>query len=125
MKQQETFEFVARHLFAQGHKAVGGQREKCMYRGNDGSMCAVGCLIPDDDYSRGMETLTAAALIKQFGDRLPSFLKRQVRLLGDLQSVHDNGPTPFTTEYLREALRLVGSSHSLKTKFLDSLEVAQ
>jgi hypothetical protein len=124
MKQQETFEFVARHLFAQGHKAVGGRSERCMYRGADGSTCAVGCLIPDDDYSTDMEMLTAAALVRRFGNQLPSFMKRQVRLLGDLQSVHDNGPSPFTTEYLREALRFVGSSHNLKTKFLDSLEVA-
>jgi hypothetical protein len=79
MNRQQIFETVARHLFAQGKRAVkfnesayhrevaerirhnwGGKPDKeeyqtCQYRSPDGLKCAVGCLIPDEYYDVGME----------------------------------------------------------------------
>ena len=51
--QQETFDTVAKHLLTQGTKSKKGQT--CMYRAPDGTKCAIGCLMADEDYSNKME----------------------------------------------------------------------
>jgi hypothetical protein len=88
---REIFDKVRAHLLAQGKRSeqVNGYRPVCMYRGPDNTKCAVGCLIPDEDYSPEYEN-------KQVGDRkLNGLLEKlglrsHLRLLDHLQSVHDN-----------------------------------
>ena len=53
MKKQEVFNKVAAHLLAQGKPALKG--EDCVYRSKDGLKCAIGCLIPDENYTPEME----------------------------------------------------------------------
>ena len=53
MNKQETFDKVAKHLLTQNAKSVNGGR--CSYRGAEGRMCAVGCLIDDEHYSPALE----------------------------------------------------------------------
>lgn len=43
------------HLAAQKARAVDPSAGVCRYRTQDGLMCAVGCLIPDDDYHDDIE----------------------------------------------------------------------
>lgn len=50
---QEAFSRMVTHLRAQGEKSA--TFEGCLYRGPNGTMCAVGCLIPDDEYDPTME----------------------------------------------------------------------
>ncbi len=62
MTPQEIFDKVVNHLRAQGAKSemdhpVAGLM--CAYRGIQGRMCAVGCLIPDADYLPTMEDIAA------------------------------------------------------------------
>lgn len=53
MNTQQMFDRVATHLLTQNEMAMkdGG----CAYRGEEGTMCAVGCLIDDKVYSKELE----------------------------------------------------------------------
>lgn len=44
---------ISDHLTQQ--RAVSGRKGVCLYRGPDGTSCAVGCLILNEDYQSGME----------------------------------------------------------------------
>jgi len=50
---QEIFDIVATHLLKQNRRAKDGF--SCRYRGDEGTKCAVGCLIDDQHYNVDME----------------------------------------------------------------------
>lgn len=52
---QEVFDQVARHLLTQGKKSISENNQYCMYRGFNGTKCAAGCLISDDEYKPEFE----------------------------------------------------------------------
>lgn len=52
--EQEVFDTVVLHLLKQEAKAEGEDGE-CLYRDPEGRKCAVGCLIPDEQYRDHME----------------------------------------------------------------------
>lgn len=54
MNKQEVFDKIVNHLLTQNAKAQ-DDLGTCMYRGNEGRMCAVGCLITDEAYSPDIE----------------------------------------------------------------------
>ena len=86
MSDQETFDTVVAHLRKQGRKSQ--EDRQCLYRGPDGTKCAVGCLIPDSEYSPKLEMHSIINL--EFSRRLPPSLEGlNLRLLRELQSVHD------------------------------------
>ena len=58
MTAQEIFDTVLAHLRKQGEAAKSYEGE-CVYRGPDGTSCAVGCLIPDELYDPLIEGLSA------------------------------------------------------------------
>lgn len=94
--EQTVFDRVCEHLIAQGRPAA-GERHSCAYRGNDGSACAVGCLIPDDRYDEGMEGAGVGYTVLR---RVPELTPVR-HLLAELQRVHDstalwNGKSAFT-----------------------------
>jgi hypothetical protein len=86
MNAQEIFDKVATHLIKQGKVSV-GEDGFCAYRGNDGLMCAVGCLIPDDIYHVDMEGANADSLLSY---DLPSYFEENIDLLLRLQQNHDS-----------------------------------
>ena len=93
MTAQQVFDKVARHLLKQNKKSLiqSGAGATCAYRGNDGLMCAVGCLIPDDQYNPGMELLPVTSLVLRHGG-LPvicDVIAPHAYLLDELQDVHD------------------------------------
>ena len=84
--KQETFDAVVAHARQQGCKAMLGDEDTCAYRGEGGTKCFVGALIPDNKYSPNMESKTLddrriARLMKGLGHDVP--------LLRRLQIVHD------------------------------------
>lgn len=91
MTLQETFDFVANHLLRQGCRSMleedleSGVMITCAYRGSEGRMCAVGCLIPDDLYTIDMEGSGVSS--KGYFSLLFRF--DQVNLLSALQNKHD------------------------------------
>jgi hypothetical protein len=88
MTPQEIFDTVALHLIAQGYQAegVGGD---CMYRAPDGSKCAVGCLITDEEYVPSMEMVAFGGRGIERQIAWPPRLLVHKRLLQELQQVHD------------------------------------
>lgn len=90
---QQVFDKVALHLLTQKKQSMNGA--ECMYRGVDGTMCAVGCLIKDEHYTDYIENRGAASdcvvevLAKSLNtDKAEVF--NYVNMLVDLQSIHDN-----------------------------------
>lgn len=92
MTNQEIFNKVYKHLLTQNKQAVSynlfyGQKNKlCKYRSKN-LKCAIGCLIPDKLYSKNMEGLSVEELAIEYPEL--GFKKGNIRLLGDLQSIHD------------------------------------
>lgn len=93
MNAQEIFDTVAKHLLTQNAVSASGERHspsnafECLYRGDNGLRCAVGCLIPDDVYDPVMEGSPAVELICNF-PRL-FHLREHSHMLSDLQDMHD------------------------------------
>jgi hypothetical protein len=84
MNNQEAFTIARDHLLKQGKRSVNG--EACLYRASDGSKCAVGCLIPDDQYDGVIENHPVEDII----DHVPALRGLNLTLLDALQSIHDN-----------------------------------
>ena len=84
MTNQEAFDKMVAHLRKQGQKAhdvnvVG------LYRTKDGLMCAVGCLITDAEYKRGMEGMGVEAMMSAYDIRFGV----NENLLAEMQDTHD------------------------------------
>ncbi len=60
----------------------------CAYRGEDGLKCAIGCLIPDSEYSEKIEGGGVHFLVSNT-DMPPSLRGVDLNLLNQLQTVHD------------------------------------
>lgn len=94
---QEIYETVVTHLRKQGCKSVrpaDNLNYICMYRSPDGMKCAVGCLIPDTEYSDNMESKDVRDLLSLYflsPERLKEFTTHKL-LLSALQDIHDNKP---------------------------------
>lgn len=96
---QEIFDKVATHLLKQQAKSRRLDAEDgnlfCAYRGqgeSQGLSCAVGCLIPDEEYKTDMEgenidSLMASGLLSA---QLVTEFTHHHDLLVDLQRLHDN-----------------------------------
>ena len=88
--RREVFNRVKAHLLTQNAQALdycGG----CAYRGQDGTKCAVGCLITDNAYSPGIEGATALdeRLEWALGQSGVPTDMRTLRMLDALQRMHD------------------------------------
>lgn len=83
---QAAFDKVVRHLRKQGEPSYQADGESCAYRGEDGRMCAVGCLIPDEQYSLSLEDRTVAYVMMG----VPALSGLSHGMLDDLREVHDN-----------------------------------
>ena len=125
MTPQQIFDKVATHLFKQAKPASDGFQ--CVYRADDGCMCAIGVLIADEDYDKEMEGKAASNLYKVSGinPALAVFLTTHDRLVTNLQSVHDGGDGPTggfkSAERMRELLTSVAESHNLSPAILADL----
>jgi hypothetical protein len=95
---QEVFDKVVAHLRKQNKKSLisfpddDGITTRCRYRGPDGLMCAVGCLITDEEYNPKWDHDHGSAVIDLF--ECQSFRDRvggnNAALLSDLQCLHDS-----------------------------------
>lgn len=85
---REVFDFVKNHLLTQGERAI--ENNTCLYRTNDGLMCAAGCLISDEMYDESAEGKRAdtAGVYERIVKSIGGFEPAQA-LLYRLQSIHD------------------------------------
>lgn len=115
MTDREIFERVRAHLLKQNARSGivvtdddGEDSTECRYRGPDGMMCAVGCLITDEAYDERMESAavpgvgnerwisagsgpSACAADALNSSGIPARLSTQ-RMLEHLQYLHDSRP---------------------------------
>lgn len=85
MTPQEIFDTVVAHIEAQKVRAHDGLY--CCYRTPDGLKCALGCLIPDEDYKPIFEGYMADDLL-DIG-YTPKWLVENLDMIELLQIAHD------------------------------------
>lgn len=83
LSAQEVFDYVAKHLLTQGKKSESPDGT-CMYRNQEGLMCAAGCLMSDLEYRKEMEENSWTMLAAE--DVVPV---SHSRLIQKLQDIHD------------------------------------
>ena len=86
MNNQEAFDIMVNHLRKQNKKAVKIDIDgttKCVYRGSNGLKCAIGCLIPDDEYSPLIERKGVRSLV------IPTLRNLDREFLAEMQETHD------------------------------------
>ncbi len=98
MNRQETYNRVKSHLLTQNRRSMG--EEGCAYRGDRGTTCAIGCLIPDTAYSPEFEGDSISFILHKparhpLTDTLVDVLgvtewQSDCAFLSRLQKVHDN-----------------------------------
>lgn len=101
MTNQEIFDIVAAHLIKQNRRSM--RDDCCMYRGDNGDMCAVGCLIKDEFYTPKLErnkvfvVEVREAVAKSLSLNGVSLGSDTYKLLDALQGLHDKFP-PYKFE---------------------------
>jgi len=95
MDRREVFDKVKVHLLAQGKPAYSfdddGEPSGCMYHGNTGLKCAIGCLIPSMHYypeieHKGVDSEPVRAILKDIG--VPTD-ELSMAMYEELQETHD------------------------------------
>lgn len=97
---QKIIQHVSNFLLAQNAKSEVPSQEYCAYRGSNGMMCAIGCLIPDSLYNERMESVAIISNPKLFTDVIDNIMieygvpserePRLIKLLRELQRIHDS-----------------------------------
>ena len=83
---QEVYDQIVDHLRTQGDKAY--SNGNCVYHSKEGTKCAAGCLIADDEYHEDFEEcgwyyLVAMGIVP----------RNHTNLIKEFQKVHDNVDT--------------------------------
>lgn len=94
MNKREIFEKVKAHLLAQGKRSMlGDSWNRCRYRGDNGTSCAVGCLIKDEYYEetleyKGVANIDVLRALRFSGVDVAGDVDTP-RMLCKLQEIHD------------------------------------
>jgi len=111
---QSVFDYVCQHLAKQGRRSARDDEDRdtpygCLYRGPEGTMCAVGCLIPDAEYDKSIEGMSILNMKEsQVPIELIPFKRNE--LLYKLQDAHDRALSPVR---LREMLNKIAAYYGL------------
>lgn len=151
LTMQQVFDRVATHLLTQNAQSKGPYTDysdgywtevdnACAYRGANGMKCAVGCLIPDDEYDERFEGAAVTAVRPQpmlspnaYGVHKGKLLAKALRaggvnttnerlleLLSELQQVHDTS----SPKHWREELLKVAKTYGLGDSAVCAVKVA-
>lgn len=99
MTKQETFNIIWNYFVVEAHpRACDRYFQVCMYRTLEGNKCAIGCLIPDELYTRSIEGMGIEDLFLKhtlIPKNLSEFLETEfsfedrIEFLCYLQDLHD------------------------------------
>jgi len=114
---QKLFEIASNHLIQQNAKSISttsnGEFKKglCLYRGDNGLKCAIGSLIGDEHYNKGIEGLDIGpgnimSLISATHGVAPEEV--DVEMLFTLQDIHDHHETSEWSNLLKEVSNKYG-----------------
>jgi hypothetical protein len=115
MTNQEIFDKVVSHLLTQNARSMRQiqpgkmTHEVCAYRGQDGTSCAIGCLIPDEIYTPNMEGWNLIHIMGEWPEVASLFEGSDTNFLQSLQSVHDS----YLIGQWKQMLREVGHEYRL------------
>jgi len=88
--RSDVFNYVIDHLRRQGLPSLASGL--CAYRGENGTMCAAGALMTDEEYDPRWELKMIDDLCR--GNLLPNLLRERIEphldMVADLQKFHDN-----------------------------------
>lgn len=106
MTDEEVYQKIRTHLLDQ-RKLSTDDTGSCRYRNEDGTKCAVGCLISEEHYGVylegvGVDDITA-----------PGFDRRLLRILIKLQYIHDCVPVSSWSGYLPSSFQQFKDLHDL------------
>ena len=109
MMKQEMYDVVCAHLAQQRCRSLRQGDEYCAYRGKNGRMCAVGCLIPDDLYDPSIEgeVVYHSGIVGLLLDRIGV----DVNFARRMQLAHDRDY--FGPKGLRSTLRRAAREHGV------------
>ena len=102
MNKQLIFDTVREHLLQQGEASLNVLHNQSAYRGAGGRKCAIGCLIPDENYDARLEgkPVRRVAVVRAIDAKF-GCTEKDARgyFLYDLQGIHDWNDS---TEWARE-----------------------
>lgn len=117
MTDQEVFDIVAKHLLTQNKRAV-NSKGFCVYRANDGSKCAFGVLITDEEYSSEMEHKGSSILIGHKDYPSLDRFAYNIGIIASLQHIHDT----INPKSWKDNLKDLAYMYGLNTDILNGFE---
>jgi hypothetical protein len=114
MTAQEIFDRVWTHFVTNDGPLSIGEDGECRYRGPNGARCAVGLLIPDDEYTSALdegETIVSRVINRKNCPPSLRALAEHPKLLSSLQNAHDSAA--FGNEEIGAGLRRVAEIYEL------------
>lgn len=111
---QKWMQEVYLKLFEQNKLSYNEDLGQCEYRNSDGSKCAFGHLLRDDEYKPSMEgyAVNLFGLPKRFEDHVEFLLSMQKTMHDDITCAIDGQPNSFRSA-LRDGADLLASSYGL------------
>jgi hypothetical protein len=128
LTKQEAFNIAARGIIDQGGPSVtfgqsylGGTHglPRCSYRGDSGSKCAIGHLIPDQEYNDRFDSFPMSLV--DLCKIVENLKEMEISFLNLLQNAHDGAysekDVPFLKGY-KERMHTIANIHHLNTGVL-------
>lgn len=116
MNNQEVFDKVSTWLLREGGTQSSSPDIGCVYRSEDGNMCAIGCILPDELYSTSFETNDVEYMLED-KEVKEYFSGVSEELLHSLQVIHDNDGNWSNLNYMYNDLRSLANEHQLQFNF--------
>lgn len=114
MTKQEIFDKVLTHMRQQDCLSMSANGFSCLYKSTDGCKCAIGILIPDDEYKDEFNNLSIEIVVIQCPTLLDVYKEHGMRFISEVQTcLHDiikNFPDiPFQDSLKRQAAKFAES----------------
>jgi hypothetical protein len=108
MNRQQLFDVMCAGLLKQNARSTAFDGLRCQYRGDRGTKCAIGMLIPDAIYDRNLEFMGVKDLCERIGRtpegaRAANVLRAHLPLLMRMQDIHDSALPCDWRSAMREA----------------------
>lgn len=104
---QTAFDAAYVHCMEQKVRSV--DTRDCLYRGPNGTKCAVGCLIPDDLYHEDMEGSSGAGVVMSIG-----WAHLSMGLIDSIQNAHDTFLDPDDLSVFRSKMEETAKDYGLE-----------
>lgn len=121
MSKQKIFEKIIKHLIKQKVRSYDYCDIGCVYRGPNGTKCAVGCLLTDKIYRSDMEGNNIRGVISIYKYYLPKYIIDNEDFLSDIQFLHDEKINWNKNGLKRLVIKDFAKRHNLSIDFLKEI----